>query len=95
MPNKDTVVARWHKSVTVNATVVGSIPIPVNEILISLHYLGGKARRWVPTLNTQCVQNSVEIGKQNVLTQAFQFRFIYITMRSKNYIFWFSIPLYV
>ena len=35
---------------------------------ISSLWCRGKARHWVPPLNTQCLQKSAEIGEQSVLT---------------------------
>ena len=53
---------------------VGSIPTRGNEIFIKIYifisslWCRGKARGWVLTLQTQCLQNSVESGEPSVLT---------------------------
>ena len=53
--------------------VVGSISTRGNEIFIYIYifissfWCRGKARCWVPPLNTQCFQNSAESGERSVL----------------------------
>ena len=72
------VVAQGHKVWLWNRLVVFSIPARGNEykmnifiyiyIFIPLLWCRGKARRWVPPHNTQCLQNSAECGERSVLT---------------------------
>ena len=70
------VVGQGHKVWLYNRLVVGSIPTRGNEIFIYIYicvsslWYRGKARRWVPPLNTQCIQNLIESGERSVLTLA-------------------------
>ena len=61
--------------VTVKSTGCGFDPHSMRWIIylhlcffISSLWCWGKARRWVPLLNTQCLQNLVESGELNILT---------------------------
>ena len=60
-------IAQGHKRVTVNATVVGSIPVLGSELfnvfVFSLRRLVSQTRFYVPPLNTPCLKNSAESGE--------------------------------
>ena len=62
------------QSVTVNSTGCGFDPHSKNEIFIYIYIIisslwcRGKARRWVPPLNTQHLQNLAKSGQRKVLT---------------------------
>ena len=68
------VVAQWHSMTVKSIKVVGSIPTREREIFIYIYisisslWCRGKARRWVPPFDTQCLQNSAEYGERSVLT---------------------------
>ena len=68
-------VAQRHK-VWLYRLVVDSIPTRGNEIFIYIYifisslWCGDKARRWVPPINMQCLQNSAKSRKRTVLILA-------------------------
>ena len=69
-------VAQGHKRVTVSATCYGFDPnsrklnifFNLYYIFISTLWCRDKARRWVPPINIQCLQNSAENWEWSVLT---------------------------
>ena len=63
------------QSVIVNRLVMGPIPTQEDEIFIYIYIFisflwcraKGKARRWVPPLNTKCLQKLAESGERSIL----------------------------